>query len=283
MLNHLKFLVILLVLILTSLACSLPGMAAGSATPILTEGASTLTVTETGVPPSATVAPTIPPVPTATTQPTVIVSPSATALPCNRADFIMDVNYPGNTIVKAGQSFTKTWRLKNSGTCSWTVEYDLAFVSGDKMGASDLTQLTSGSIPPGGTADVSVNLTAPSDGGTYVGHFQLRDAQGNNFGIGANGLGTFYVQIISESAASAPEVQDFTPILSRNMKLTDPFMRGNDVKALQNRLVALGYDLGTPDGVFGPNTDHAVRAFQGDKSLTVDGVVGPNTWAKLFE
>jgi N-acetylmuramoyl-L-alanine amidase len=50
---------------------------------------------------------------------------------------------------------------------------------------------------------------------------------------------------------------------------------GDDVFALQERLLELGYDAGRPDGIFGPQTEVALRGFQRDYGMTVDGVCGP--------
>lgn len=58
--------------------------------------------------------------------------------------------------------------------------------------------------------------------------------------------------------------------------LKNPYMKGEDVKAIQKILGII------PDGVFGPKTDKAVRDFQKRKKLIIDGKVGPNTWNKLF-
>lgn len=57
---------------------------------------------------------------------------------------------------------------------------------------------------------------------------------------------------------------------------------GNGVFALQKKLNDLGYDCGNPDGIFGKGTQTAVKAFQKDYKLTVDGVVGPKTWDAIF-
>lgn len=58
-------------------------------------------------------------------------------------------------------------------------------------------------------------------------------------------------------------------------------MRGDDVVTLQERLLELGYDAGRADGVFGPQTEAALRSFQRDYGLLVDGVCGPGTMRAL--
>ena len=59
--------------------------------------------------------------------------------------------------------------------------------------------------------------------------------------------------------------------------------KGDAVRELQTMLLKLGYDLGPCgiDGDFGKSTDAAVRSFQSDHRLAVDGIVGKNTWAEL--
>ncbi|SFP85578.1 N-acetylmuramoyl-L-alanine amidase [Amycolatopsis arida] len=52
-------------------------------------------------------------------------------------------------------------------------------------------------------------------------------------------------------------------------------VHGDDVFALQDRLTELGYDVGRPDGVFGPQTERGLRNFQRDYGLVVDGICGP--------
>ena len=64
------------------------------------------------------------------------------------------------------------------------------------------------------------------------------------------------------------------PILKRGSK-------GDKVKYLQYKLLSKLYNPGEIDGSFGPKVDNAVRRFQKDNGLVVDGIVGKNTWNKL--
>lgn len=57
--------------------------------------------------------------------------------------------------------------------------------------------------------------------------------------------------------------------------------RGESVTYLQQRLTARGYGVGSIDGIFGNKTLEALKAFQAENDLAVDGIVGANTWSKL--
>src|SRR6516164_7394172 len=88
--------------------------------------------------------------------------------------------------------------------------------------------------------------------------------------------------VVSAPAAGAVTTSTAAVTASASRPTLRLGARGSAVVALQQRLVALHYfDVRTADGVFGPNTYHAVIAFQKVQGLARDGVVGPVTWAKL--
>jgi Putative peptidoglycan binding domain len=72
-----------------------------------------------------------------------------------------------------------------------------------------------------------------------------------------------------------------TPTVQAPNTTLSPGDTGSQVKILQQALISLGYTLGKPDGAYGPATQVAVEQFQIDKGLAEDGVVGPETLAKL--
>jgi hypothetical protein len=138
------------------------------------------------------------PTATAPVQPTSTVPKVTTsAVRCNRAQFVKDLSYPDGSDVPAGTSFTKTWRLKNTGSCVWDSDYSLVFADKNAMAGPASKQLTNGEVDPGDTVDVSVSLKAPNTPGSYEGDWMLSDGSDNLFGIGAGGNSYFWVKINS--------------------------------------------------------------------------------------
>ncbi|MGB7538967.1 MAG: NBR1-Ig-like domain-containing protein [Anaerolineales bacterium] len=135
--------------------------------------------------------------PTGTTAPTSTFTPTMTntPVPCNWAQFISDVTVPDNWETGPLDHFTKTWRLRNIGSCTWTSGYSLVFDHGDQMSAPASQQLTPGTVAPGASIDVSVNLLTPATVGTYQGFFKLRASDSSIFGIGADANTAFWVKV----------------------------------------------------------------------------------------
>lgn len=138
------------------------------------------------------------PTATVTTFPTFTSVPQVSSpVPVSRCDaaaFVNDVTYPDGSNVTLGSPFTKIWRLKNVGTCTWTTSYALVYVSGERFGAPLAISLPT-NVPPGQTIDLAVNLTAPGQPNRYRGFWQLRNASNVLFGIGADANRTFYVDV----------------------------------------------------------------------------------------
>ena len=87
---------------------------------------------------------------------------------------------PDGTGMNQGAGFRKTWRVKNTGTCTWTSDYSFVFVSGDQMSGQNI--YVPANVAPGQTVDLSVDLIAPNGEGTYRGYWQMRTPYGYNFG-----------------------------------------------------------------------------------------------------
>lgn len=113
---------------------------------------------------------------------------------CDAAAFVSDVTYPDGSNVTLGSTFTKIWRLKNIGTCTWTTSYALVYVSGERFGAPAAVAMPT-NVGPGQTVDLAVNLTAPNESGHYRGFWKLRNASNVLFGIGSTASSNFFVDI----------------------------------------------------------------------------------------
>lgn len=194
--------VLSLVLLLVLAACNLPrAPKTPSSDQVLTSSASTVEAqltehAKTFSPPETTTL-TIPPtvtLPASTLPPPPTVAPPPTSVPppCDRITFVADITIPDGTALAPAQAFTKTWRLQNAGSCTWNSSYAVVFDSGNQMGAQSAYSLP-GTVAPGQTVDISINMTAPTTPGSHRGYWRLRNPSGVVFGL-TNGS-AFYVDI----------------------------------------------------------------------------------------
>jgi len=123
----------------------------------------------------------------------------------------IDVTVPDDTVMQPGQVFTKIWRLKNVGTCTWTSSYAITFFSGEKMGAPTVVPIP-GVVAPGQSIDIAVDLQAPQEAGAYQGNWKLLNANGVLFGIGPEGSSPFWVRIkVVQTPTPSPTAPTATP------------------------------------------------------------------------
>jgi hypothetical protein len=115
------------------------------------------------------------------TQYTPTSNPGSLAYGCNNLALIRDVTIASGTEMKPGETATKTWQVSNNGTCEWLFGYTLVPVSGTNL-ASDAVRVHNAPVPPSEWRQLSVNITAPKDPGTYTQYWQLSDGAGHTFG-----------------------------------------------------------------------------------------------------
>ena len=143
-----------------------------------------------------------------------------------------------------------------------------------------------------GTAVFTGTETDHGHVGLYVGYGTVIEAAGTKAGVVASNVSadkwTFWgelkgVDYSGEDGAAGPASPEAGPVTSSNTPTLRKGSKGAYVTLLQKQLLDRGYGLGSwgADGDFGSATEKAVRAFQGDQGLAVDGIVGPKTWAAL--
>lgn len=135
-------------------------------------------------------APTITPTPVFTNTPNVTATPTGlkptatkpvpTSASCANMKFVSDVTIPDGTQMPVNQAFTKTWRVQNSGTCTWTTSFKLVFSFGEAM--SGQTVALASAVPTGQTVDLSVAMKVPNKTGKLTGVWSLQDDKGQPFG-----------------------------------------------------------------------------------------------------
>jgi uncharacterized protein YkwD len=95
-------------------------------------------------------------------------------------------------VIKMGETFTKTWRVRNEGTCTWR-GYELVYAGGEAMNGAMSNPMPE--LKPDEYGIISVELTAPQRGGGVTGYWLFKNTSGQTFGVGAEGDGLLWVQI----------------------------------------------------------------------------------------
>jgi hypothetical protein len=136
-------------------------------------------------------------------------NPSLLGFGCNNLILIRDETIPAGTVMRPGESFTKTWKVQNNGTCNWALQFRLVFAGGNNMGGepSGLGRV----IEPAKWTQISTGLIAPNRPGTYTGSWRLGDQSGNAFGS------TLTVSIqVANPTNTAPPTLTYTPVTPSN-------------------------------------------------------------------
>lgn len=147
--------------------------------------------------------------PTPTQTPSITPKPSATSrfaasksgsgsgstMPegCNQAEFVEDGNLGTGALIPPGATFTKIWRIQNTGNCTWTTDYSLVYSTGDFAGEESVPMPNE--VLPGEMVNIGVDFTAPTTEGHYQSHYIFNDSEGYWFGLGPGGRGFITLDI----------------------------------------------------------------------------------------
>ena len=138
--------------------------------------------------PTSTLMPITPsPTPTKTATPAVTIAAPTDEF-CDNAAWVADVSVQDGTEMSPGQAFEKTWRIQNTGTCTWTQGYKLAFGYGETMNGQ--ARALPWEVNPGENVEVTVVFSAPISAGSYQSYWRMSNTAGVNFGD------FFYVDIV---------------------------------------------------------------------------------------
>ena len=231
------------------------------------------------------------------------------------AAFVSDVTVNDYDNFDAGEKFTKTWRVKNSGACVWSDQYSLVFKSGKQLGLADSIPLKE--TEPGNTLDISVDMTAPDVSNTYRADFEIHSPSGAAIpvddgttlwviitvgnstaatGGGGNGSSTSGAGLVSSTCAfsvdqtnvndvitavNAYRAQNGLPAYTVNAQLTQAAQAHSEDMACNNLFVHVGSNGSTPQtrvGATGYAASSVIENVYGSyPALTGQGAI--NWWA----
>ena len=119
--------------------------------------------------------------------------------------YLNDVSLPNRTVLVPNMNATKTWRIKNTGTCTWDSTYTFNYVKGSVLGPTSVK--INKLVGPGESYEISVDLVTPAANGEYTSWWQMRSPNGTNFGQTI----WYDIQVNAASGSSDQKVQKGTP------------------------------------------------------------------------
>jgi len=192
----------------------------------------------------------------------------ASGTPCNASKYVSET-IPDGTNFNAGETFAKTWTLRNIGSCKWTENYVFEFEEGTRMGGESGIKVNT-VIEPNETITFKVNLKAPATNGTYTGVWRLKAADGEK-------LGKYWVVINVGGGAPAPAAFAVTSV-----KLT--LVSGVDAKVVAAITASapgtVTYMWKDNGGVEKNGT--VVFDSAGTKSVETPVIEGTGGWIKIY-
>ena len=195
--------------------------------------------------------------PTATLTP-VLPQPTNSPDCTNLAAFVADVTIPDNSNVTGGTLFTKTWRVRNTGSCTWGSGYTLTPYSDEQMGAPDAIPLDI--TQPGQELDISVDLRAANTVGTHRGNFVIKNPAGLIMQIDNDSRLWVIINVTETITATASSTPDTT---------------GSSVTGT-SIVVTIGSNSGFADATCSSSTDsakltdafNAINSYRAQNNLT---------------
>ena len=170
----------------------------------------------------------------------------------NQVEFVRDVTIPNGTRFDPDDNFTKTWRFRNTGTCTWTKDYAIVYVDGYSLLGPNAMTLPS-EVEPGEVVDISLALKAPVIDGAYDSYWKFRDDAGELFGIGNDQALPFLVSI---EVGPEPE-PEFTHW--RGEYFNNKHLDGEPAFLKNDKTLDKTWGLRSPDEDYLPRDNFSVR------------------------
>ena len=151
-------------------------------TPTLPASQTPLPAEETATPVPTSTLPTATPTLTPSATPTASITPEASPTDefCDNAAWVADVSVQDGTEMAPGQAFEKTWRIENTGTCTWDEGYKIGFGYGEEMNGQ--ARALEFAVAPNEEIEVTVVFSAPLSAGGYQSYWRMVNPAGVNFG-----------------------------------------------------------------------------------------------------